>query len=61
MFCESGWAAAIQRRQSLYSLAAPTYLTYPDIRRFEGKMFLICIGSSPKKAEIYGQAHGGRV
>lgn len=37
-----------------------THLTYPDIRRFKGKIPLICIGSVPKNAEIYGQTEGRR-
>lgn len=38
-----------------------TYLTYPDIRCFEGKIPLICIGSVPKMLRFMDRLMGGEM
>lgn len=38
-----------------------THLTYPDIRRFKGKIPLICIGSVPKMLRFMDRLMGGEL
>ena len=55
MSWESGLAADIQNPAKPVESCCSTYLTCPDVRCFEGKMLLICIGSSPKRLRFMGK------
>lgn len=52
---ESWLAADIQNPAKPVESCCSIYLTYPYVRCFEGKMLLICIGSSPKRLRFMGK------